>query len=173
MWILGLMTLAAPWLDAATIRVRRFDFPVNMTLAPGPHQFGEPVSPPIAETLLPAPAPEENEAMPREVARWFDRAAEIPLVDRAEKEAGGVGADLSKVGPPVAVIEVVGQEENRDDGTVAYFLVSSLVLFSMSALVSFVTRKRVPYSLSDEPGEAGGQPAPPLLVLPVTSSAGD
>lgn len=167
------MTLAAPWLDAATIRVRRFDFPVNLTLAPGPLQFEAPVSPPIAETVLPAPAPEEAEAMPKELARWFDRAAEIPLVDRAQRESGVVGADLSKVGPPVAVIEIVGPGENRDDGTVAYFLASSLILFSTSALVGFITRKRTPYSISDEPGEAGGQPSPPLLVLPVTSSAGD
>lgn len=160
-------------MEATTIRVRRFDFPVNLTLASGPHQFEESVSPPITDPVLPAPAPEQTGAMPQEVARWFDRAAEIPLLDRAEKEAGGIGADLSKVGPPVAVIEVVGPGESRDDGTVAYFLVSSLALFSMSALVGLITRKRTPYSLSGKPGEAGGQPSPPLLVLPVTSSAGD
>lgn len=166
------MTLAASPLDASTIRVRRFDFPATMTVAPGLPQFGQTPSVWFPETVLPGPEREESEPMPREIARWFDRAAEFPLLERAEKEAGGAGAELSKLGPPVAVIEFVGPGETRDDGTVAYFLASSLALFSMSTLVGFVARKRVPYSLSGAPGELGGQPAPPLLVLPLTS-AGD
>lgn len=105
--------------------------------------------------------------MPEDLARRFVREAEVALLEQAEKENVSAAADLAKVGPPLAVIRVVGPEEKRNDGSAAYFLVSSLVLFSASAVAGYLTRNKAPYSLSDEPQKAGGRPAQPLLVLPV------
>ena len=159
--------IAAPGAAAgAHLKLRRIDFPAALALAPGPPAFAAPPAPWIVEHALPEPeAPAEG--MPVEMASRFDHAAEVPLLEQARKGEKGIAESLEKVGAPLAGIRVVEQEERRDDGKAAYFLVSSLALLSGSALLGYLTRRKPPYSLSDEPLAAGGRPAPPLLVLPV------
>lgn len=159
--------LLSPPLEATPLKLQRIDFPATLNLMPGPPDFALPPSPWVAETALPESVPSVPGGMPEDLARRFVREAEVPLLEQAAKAGEKVGADLAKVGAPLAVIRVVEQKEERDDGSAVYFLISSLVLFSTSALVGYVTRKKIPYSISDHEEEEGGRPARPLLVLPV------
>lgn len=100
--------------------------------------------------------------------RMAKEAAE-PLLDQAGNDKEEMAAGLTALGRPTAEIQLILPEAGgRDDGSAAYLMVSSLVLFGSSSVLGYFTRQRPAYSVTDEPNERGGRPSlPPLLLPPV------
>ncbi len=165
MWTLLLPVCAG----AMPMALSKVHFSDTMSQQAGLPEFGPEPAPwllavAVAEGELPGPAVDAQAIADRMAA-----AAAAPLLEPLGEDKGEVTAGLTALGTPTAEIRLILPEAGgRDDGSAAYLMVSSLVLFGSSSVLGYFTRQRPAYSVTDEPNERGGRPSlPPLLLPPV------
>lgn len=151
--------------EAKMLVLSRVHFPDTLRQQPGVPQFGPAPAPWLIAVEVEKSAPAEERLDARVMAKRFVEAAAVPLPGGSGGDAESGDAGLASLGKPVT-IRVILPDETGDDGTAAYLMVSSMFLFGSSSLLGYFTRRRLAYSLSDEPLAPGGRPSLPPLLLP-------
>ncbi|MBE7541819.1 MAG: hypothetical protein M9913_19080 [Bryobacteraceae bacterium] len=166
--------LALPQPSAARdLILSRIHFPDTFRLHADPPRFDPPPAPWLV-ALEPPLAEEPKGVGPpsREIAGEYAREASASLLKRAEGSDLVLAAQLESVCAPLGLIRAVSPGESPDSGTAAYLMLSSLILFTGSTLLGYLTRPHPAYSLTDRLLAAGGRPPPPLLLLPAVPERG-
>jgi hypothetical protein len=166
-WLMPEEAMARP------LRVSRVHFPATMEQHLDPPNFAPPPAPWLVTTALPEAEPAPAAFNEVQLAWWFDACADEPLAARVvDFRDTELEQRLSSLSAPLGEIGAAAEDGFIDDGSLSYLLYSSLFLFSVSSLLSHLTRPRPAYSESDEPKAAGGRPRLPVLLLPPAPAEG-
>lgn len=158
--------------EAAPLRLVGVQFPDALSIEPGIPEFAPPPSPWLIAPDLPTPdltpaPPLDAEAL----ARRFDGIAAVPLLERADAGDLALATALARLAEPRPVPIISAAGTPGDDGSSAYLLLSSMILFTASTLIGYAIRERPAYSLGAEWHQEGGRRTlPPLLLPPAPAS---
>jgi hypothetical protein len=168
----ALLTLPLPSAGRHLV-LSQIHFPDTFGIYPDPPRFDPPPAPwLLALELPPVQSPPDSDPPARQVASQYAGDASAALLARTDETEPNLVAQLESVSAPLGLIRVISVHESPDDGSAAYLMISSMVLFAGSTLLGYLTRQHPAYSLTDKFLAVGGRPPPPLLLLPVVPERG-
>jgi hypothetical protein len=170
--VILLQVLAPISVEAVPLRLAHAQLPDTVDIHPEPSAFEPAPAPWLIAINLPTqelgPIPLLDAHL---LARRFDAIAYVPLVHQAESGVPGIGTELLRLGEPRPIPVAREDDASANEGTGVYLIISSMALFSISALIGYVTRERPAYSLGVEwYTEGGRRTLPPLLLPPASGS---